>query len=193
MLLNVYKPSTAFVIVPDGTKFFQIYDQYGVPYYFRHLDGETRIRFNIVHNGSYTFPDDCHVKIKEGAESPIFLPDLPKPDRNRIKNVRVERGDDNEGLALIYTDAGIIKVSEEFDTLPAQVRGFLLYHEYGHLLYSKEDDCDLFALVASLRKGYNRSMCFYAMSHYLSMTDENIERIKKIFDHIQYTQRKKLL
>lgn len=196
MPLHIESPKTVYIsFLGEMPKLFELYDlKDGRVYYFRHLDGKTpRIKFNITHEGSYDSDTDFCVERETEVKTPYNLPKLPSPDRSRVKPLEVVINESLEGTpACIYTDEGVIEVGEWFLSMPKQIQGFLLFHEQAHLLFSDEHDCDLFALVASLRKGYNRSMCMYALTHYLSRSKENTGRIYKLFYKVQETQKAKL-
>lgn len=80
---------------------------------------------------------------------------------------------------------GEVQVRDDFKKLPNEQRYFILMHEEGHTLYSKEEDCDLYALKKFLNKGFNPSQAFYALKKNLRNAPENYARIKKIFDQIK--------
>jgi len=172
-------------------KYFELYDNLeGKVYYFRFLDGKTpRIKFNVTHPCDLVGNVEFKIEKRESIRTPYNLPSLPEPDRNRAKPIEIVVNESLQGTpCCVYTDEGIIEVSEWFLTLPKQIQNFLYYHEHGHLFYSDEHSCDVYALVCSLRKGYNRSMCFYALSEILSRSKENVDRVTKIFNKIQETQ-----
>ena len=60
----------------------------------------------------------------------------------------------------------------------------ILLHEQGHCMYSSEYSCDLYALKQYLYLGYNASMAYYAMSHILKQSPENVKRIKVMFKNV---------
>lgn len=196
MRLVVNKPATVYIrFLIDMPVLFQLYDAGGNLYFFRYLDGKTpRIKFNVVDPGDYTSPTPFEAYKSTSLVTPFLLPALPKADRDRWKPVTVRY---NSALtdtpAAIYTDTGLIETGPNFYTYPAPIRLFLLLHEVGHLFYSDEDNCDLYALVNYLRMGYNRSMAYYALANILRRTPANIERLKSIFNSIQKTQLKPLL
>lgn len=196
MLLNVQSPETVYIQFIDSLpSYFELKDSNtGVPYYFRYLDGRTpRIRFNVVDSGQYETNHSFKIVRTSRIYTPTYLSGLPAPDRNRYKNVEVALNTELEGTpARIFTDTGAIEVDNKFLSYPLPFQKFLLYHELAHLFYSSEENCDLFALVAMLRLGYNRSMSFYTMSNCLSRSVENIQRMERILNQIQFTQETKL-
>lgn len=175
-------------------RLFCIYDAAGNLHYFRHLDGKTpRIKFNLPECGRFSF--DCPVIILKivPIEIPTMWPELPKADRDRYKQMNIVYNPDLKGTpARIFTDTGLVEVSDSFLAHPPTIRKFLLLHEQGHFFYSKEEDCDLWALVNYLRLGYNRSMSYYALTFILSRSPENVNRLKSALNNIQRTQLEKL-
>ncbi len=93
-----------------------------------------------------------------------------------------------EGLtntpARTWAKDGYIQTGEKFEDLNSQQKFFILLHELGHQKYSTEWKVDLYALAHFLKLGYNESQAFYALSNILSRNEENIDRIKKMLDHL---------
>jgi hypothetical protein len=168
-------------------KLFLLCDADGNTYYFRYLDGKTpRIKFNIPDTGSYTGNVDYDIVKICSIEIPSTFPKLPPADRDRIKSTTVIYNPDLQGTpARIYTDSGVIEVGKRFLELIKPVQRFLLWHEKGHLFYSEEENCDMYALVNFLREGYNQSTGYYALSKVLKVSAQNIDRIKANFKNIQ--------
>jgi hypothetical protein len=86
----------------------------------------------------------------------------------------------------------VIELSRDYYDYPKAIQDFILEHEKGHLLYKTEEKADLYALVNCLKKGHNRSMCFYALSHILKKSPANMERLKSLLNNIQKTQNNSL-
>jgi hypothetical protein len=169
-------------------KLFLLMDRAGEVYYFRYLDGKTpRIKFNIPDTGIYIGNVPFEVVKTDTIEIPKRFPRLPDADRDRWKSVKLVHNPAMKTTTpiRIYTDSGIIEASDKFFNLIRPVRIFLFLHEKGHLFYSKEEDCDMYALVNFLRMGYNQSTAYYTLRNVLSRTDENIKRLKTIFNNIQ--------
>ena len=189
--LIVNSPKTFFIKFVNPPTYFELFDiNEGKPYYFRFLDGKTpRIKFNITHPGEYIADVPFEIVKTTDIRTPYGLPELPPPDRNRIQDTEVIFEPGLNDIAFTFSKEGKIVVSDYFLSLPKQIQGYLLYHERAHQLYMNEKDCDLYALVCCLRKGYNRSMCFYALNEILSDNPENNDRIRVIFSEIQKTNK----
>jgi len=157
-------------------------------YYFRYLNRNTpRIKFNIPDPGSYipSVPVEI-VKIVD-IEIPENYPRLPPANRDRWQEVKYWYNPQMDSVTpiRIYSHTGVIEYGDRFLSFIKPIQVFLEQHEKGHMFYLDEEDCDLFALVNTLRMGYNQSTCYYAMSHVLSRTKQNIERIQTLFNNIQ--------
>jgi hypothetical protein len=199
--MQITKPCTVFVrFVHELPLKFVLINEQGKVYYFRYLDGKTpRIKFNILDAGYYDSNVPFEVVKKTEIEKPFNLPSLPTPDRERRKDFLV-----TENFSLVNTPARIftqgydgksapvIELSSKFSDYPKAIQDFIFFHEQGHLMYSKEEDADVYALVKCLQKGHNRSMCFYALSHILKKSPANMERLKSLLNNIQKTQTEKL-
>jgi hypothetical protein len=191
MQLNVNKPCSVYIKFTYTTpQRFALTNEYGKVYYFRILNGKyPRIKFNILHPGTYTGNVPFEVTKIGSVEYPETLPALPEPDRNRFKPFKiVDNFTLNGSPARIFTGEGIIERGRSFYDLPEPIRVFILLHEVGHFHYSKEEDADLFALVHYLKMGYNRSMAFYALSQVLKKSDRNLNRLRELLRNIQKTQ-----
>jgi hypothetical protein len=183
------KPQTYYIrFTAEMPKLFLLYDSKGEVYYFRYLDGKTpRIKFNVVDEGTYTGNVPFEVVKETGIEIPDSFPRLPNADRDRWKPVKLVHNPSMKTTTpiRIFTDSGVIEANDRFFGFIRPVRIFLFLHEKGHLFYSKEEDCDLYALVNFLRMGYNQSTAYYTLRNVLSRTDENLKRLKTIFANIQ--------
>lgn len=169
-------------------KLFLIFDNQGDVYYFRYLDGKTpRIKFNIPDAGLYKGNVPFEIIKATGIEIPKHFPRLSDADRDRWKRVKlVHNPNMNTTTPIrIFTESGIVEANNRFFNFIRPVRIFLFIHEKGHLFYSKEEDCDMYALVNFLRMGYNQSTAFFTLRNVLSRTDENIRRLKTLFNNIQ--------
>ena len=189
MQLNVNKPSTFYVrFTEEMPKLFLLADSNSEVYYFRYLDGKTpRIKFNIPDPGVYNGNVPFEVIKTIGVEIPGRFPRLPDADRDRWKRVTLVHNPKMKTTTpiRIFTDSGVIEANDRFFSFIRPVRIFLFLHEKGHMFYSKEEDCDLYALVNFLRMGYNQSTAYYTLRNVLSRSDENIKRLKTIFNNIQ--------
>lgn len=199
--MTITKPSTVYVrFLHELPRLFVLSNERGETVFFRHLYGKfPRIKFNVLEPGQYSGNVAFEVIKKTDLEKPFNLPELPEPDRVRRSDFRTV---DNFSLigtpARIYTQgydgnsAPVIEISRSFYDHPKAIQDFILFHEQGHLKYSREEDADLFALVKCLQKGHNRSMCFYALSNILKKSPANIERLKSLLNNIQKTQKEKI-
>jgi hypothetical protein len=173
---------------------FVLNDDFGRVYFFRRLDGKTpRIKFNILDAGYFNSTTPFEVVKIVPLEIPKNLPELPPKERERMKPFKVVY---NPGLthspARVFTQLGVIEKGARFDSFPKMIGDFILWHEIGHFYYETEEYCDLFALVNCLKRGYNRSMCYYALSRILKKTPQNMERLKSLLQNIQKTNSKTL-
>lgn len=197
-MLDVSKPCTVYIsFVGETPKLFNLYDSNGDLHYFRYLDGRTpRIKFNLPIPGSYTSDKAFNVVKIVPIEIPDMWPPIPEADRDRYRTMNIVHVPELKGTpARIYTDgpfAGRVEVSDEFIGYPKPVRTFLLLHEQGHMFYSKEEDCDLWAIINYLRLGYNRAMAYYSLHFVLRRTPENVYRLKMALNNIQKTQKEKI-
>jgi hypothetical protein len=159
-------------------------------YYFRYLDGKTpRIKFNVPDPGEYETNVPIEVVKTVPIEIPEKYPRLPPADRDRWKpvtewyNPEMDKGTTTP--IRIYTEPGIIEFGDRFLSYISPIKKFLKLHEYGHLFYSSEENCDMYALVNFIRMGYNQSTAYYALSHILSRSQTNVERLKTLLNNIQ--------
>ncbi len=192
-VFNVIQPTTYTITFDNGNrpKLFQVYNEEGELYYFRHLDGKTTtINVNFPEDGSFHTDADTQFTIikskpleRKGQE--IIL---PKPDRNyKCTGLKIEvnpKLGTNGTPARIFPKIGVIEMSPKLMLLPYPLRLFILLHEQGHCMYSSEYSCDLYALKQYLYLGYNASMAYYAMSHILKQSPENVKRIKVMFKNV---------
>lgn len=194
MQLKVNKPETVYIKFTEEIPHYFSLSKGSEVYYFRYLDGKTpRIKFNMLERGDYFGNVPFEVVKTTEIELPYKLPKLPKPDRNRQKEVKVVIDSNMTGnTPIIFTHTGVIRCPPGFMQLPPPVRRFLLLHEVGHLFYSKEQDCDLFAFVNYMREGNNRSIAMYSLTQVLGRSQENLMRIYNMYNNIQYTQKNKL-
>ncbi len=107
------------------------------------------------------------------------LSKLPKPERSGRKNpdnFDIEFGDNPNKCSVLWNDEKIIFDKEFAKTLTIPELYFILFHEYGHRLYSTEKLCDLFSSNMMLKKGYNPSQIMKASLS--SLHDRNYDRKK---------------
>lgn len=194
MKVTAEKPCTVYVRFLGVTPVqFELYDTAGDLYFFRALHNTPRIKFNIVHPGTYSSNAPFEVVKITDIEIPSTLPALPAFERNREKPLDIQfNADLDSSPARIFSHTGKIEVGARFYELPKAVRLFILLHEAGHLYYETETKCDMFALIHFLKMGYNRSTAFYALSRVLRRTKEATERLNALIGYIQKTQSNKL-
>lgn len=166
---------------------FEVYDDNKKLYYFRELGGKfDSIKFNICHKGHYTMSEYCIINKIVDIEIIPINKELPKPDRDKMKEVKVVY---NHSLVItparINSKTGVIEVGRKFKSFPFPVRLFILCHEEGHLLYSDEYNADLYACKLYVNNGYNKSNAFYSLSKVLKPSKENSNRIFELFKTIQ--------
>lgn len=187
MQLRINNPSTVRIAFTDGCpRYFCLYDSSKRTYYFRYLDGKTPcIKFNIPDEGVYSANHSFSIVKVSAIELPETYPALPPAQRDRWKDVSIQVNSNLKGTpARIFTDQGLIEISADFYSYPPPIRLFLLLHETGHMLYTDEEYCDLFALVNFLRMGYNRSTAYYTLDKILSRTKDNLDRLKYLLTQI---------
>ncbi len=171
---------------------FVLHNDMGKVYYFRKLDGKTpRIKFNILHPGYFTSETPFEVVKIVKLELPGILPTLPPHERERNKPFKIVY---NPALfhspARIFTHLGIVETGPAFLEMPKMIADFIMWHEVGHFYYETEEYCDLFALVNCLKRGYNRSMCYYSLSRILKKSPANMARLKSLLQNIEKTNSK---
>lgn len=196
MQIKIIKPSTVYIkFLSYNPKKFVLYastastDENNI-YYFRYLGYAPRIKFNIPDVGEYYSDTDFEVVKIVPIETPKTYPVLPPAERNRGNSFtyRINKDINGQTPARIYTDTGLIEVSEDFFQLPIPVRIFLLLHEQAHIFYSTEQFCDEMAMINFLRLGYNASNAYYALTDTLSRSPLSVDRMKYLFNSIQKTQ-----
>lgn len=197
MQAKVSNPTTLYISFPGGCapKMFQLNDASGKCYYFRYFSGcVPRIKVNIPDQGVYTGNVLFEVYKRSDIELPEIWPILPPAQRDRVRPLQVIDNSTLTGTPLrIFTDTGIVEVAPVFYSYPLPIQKFLLEHERGHLFYRDEDKCDLFALVNYLRMGYNACMGYYALAKILSVSTQNVQRLKENLKNIQKTQKQKIV
>lgn len=173
---------------------FVLKNDFGSIEYFRILDGKTpRIKFNLLRGGYYNSETPFEVVKIVPIEIPSDLPALPAHERERMKPYKVVH---NPALlhspARVFTQTGIVETGPKFDDFPKAIKDFILWHEIGHFYYETEEKCDLFALINCLKRGHNRSMCYYSLSRILHRSPANIERLKSLLRNIEKVNSKPL-
>ena len=192
-VFNVIEPTTYTIQFSPGElpKLFEVFDQEGNLYYFRHLDGKTStINLNFPQDGYYhTHEETPFTIINQKPLTPGGQGiKLRQPDRDYpMNNIKIEEnvGDSMGGTpARIFPKIGVIEFNPKIKKYPFPIKLFILLHELGHCKYSEEVDADAFALKMYLGLGYNASMAYYALSHILKESPENVIRLKILFKDV---------
>lgn len=184
-MLNVWKPSTVFLIFKEPVKTLTVRDSKGSIYYERIFKNATdRVFVNIPDKGKYSFNPlpvaFQRTPLKIFAKIPKVLPPPERDNYLRIKKIKIIIDDsmDNRGTpAKINSETGQIHVIPRWFDIPVYRRKFILFHEIGHLRYKTEEFCDLYAAVQMLKRGYNESSCIYSLTRILKKHPANLERI----------------
>jgi len=181
------KKSTVYVTFPNPPIRFEVYDDRGKVYFFRELGGKfNNIKFNICHKGHYTTSDPVVINKIVDIEIIPITAELPPVDRARMKKISIRYNKDLVHTpARIFTKQGVIEIGPKYKSFPFPTRLFILCHEEGHLLYSNEQDADIFALKNYVNNGYNKSSAIYAMTKVLKPSKGNTERILQQFKNVQ--------
>jgi len=170
---------TGFADVSNGRKPITIYDFRGNLFYTTlGLDKEIK-KFNLPAGEYFT---DNKLQILPRPLK-VKIPKLPKPER---KNLSPENFDvyfsDNPNKCTIDWRNKSITYDNEFYNAELADCFFILYHEFGHKLYSTEKYADLYAARQMLLKGYNPSQIGIAILN--SLSDRQYERKKFIIDYL---------
>lgn len=193
MQVEVTKPSTIYVRFPEEVPRLFLLDcvtSEGVDgYYFRYLDKTPRIKFNVPDPGVYVTNVPVEIVKIVSIEIPEHTPELPPANRDRLKPItewyNPEMDKETTTPIRIYTEPGIVEYGDRFMNFIEPIKKFLFLHEKGHFFYTEEEDCDFYALVNFVRLGYNQSTAYYALTHILQRSRNNVERIKSILNNIQ--------
>ncbi len=121
----------------------------------------------------------------------VFLENM-KPDRKRaFGNLRINKSRSETKKACIYTGMQQIFYNPEFyEGLDSRVeKKIMLFHEMGHMFYTKESKCDLFAAVILYILGYPRIMILNALKNTLSGGMANEKRIDNLFKFLEAAKR----
>jgi hypothetical protein len=137
--------------------------------------------FNAVKSGEYTFTQPVQksetAPIKKLSTAGIFL---PNKERFYKADFYIVKNDNYDGKARMYKETGEIQTGRLFEQYNEQIKEFIILHEIGHFFYSTEWKCDLYALMQYLKKGYNQSQAYSALSKVLYKSPENLQRIQLI-------------
>jgi len=137
--------------------------------------------FNAVKSGNYTFTQPVQksevAPIKKLSTTGIIL---PNKERFYKADFYIVKNDNYDGKARMYKETGEIQTGRLFEQYNEQIKEFIILHEIGHFFYSTEWKCDLYALMQYLKKGYNQSQAYSALSKVLYKSPENLQRIQLI-------------
>jgi len=187
MFVTITKPTTASVRI-NPALVCCVLDADKNLYHFRTFEKlTTECKINFPKNGRYEIKGCIGLDLKPLEYCNLEYFKLPQIERNRAKkgHTRIVMNEDLKGTpARIFTHQQKIEISPMFKTLPFQIQKFIIFHEIGHYFYSTEWKTDAFALYWFLKKGYNESNAYYALSKILSKSNDNIERIEKMANHI---------
>lgn len=168
---------------------------------FRNLDPETPIIIYDYRN--IRFYDSTHLyrPVKEfnlpagtyrlwmGDVIPMDKPvkykllKLPRPERRRPFP-----GDfkvlftDNPNKCTINWNTKTITFDNQFKTSPLNIVDFILFHEFGHSIYKTEKYCDMYAVNAMIKQGYNPSQI--GIAPIMALSEGQFHRSENIVNHI---------
>ncbi len=164
----------------------KVYDSKGRLYFFRDINGQQRLKFNIAKADNFTL--NCDVDTVEVLPLSIHLLNvsLPAPDRNDYKKYSIVYNPELTGTpARNFFRKGLIEVGTQFKKQPYPIRVFILLHEIAHFYYSSEENCDIWAAQEFIKRGYNNSTAFYALKNVLQFKSErNKARLVNLFKNL---------
>ena len=154
-----------------------------------YYDRETKsAKVNFPKSGFYFFKN-CKIVNQLQLQENVPKFELPPPERIRkIKFPKIVFNDKFNSPARINTHDSVIELGTNFKNLSIPSRLFILLNEIGHLYYTTEHYCDLFAYYHFCKLGYNNSQAFFALSKVLTLHDENLKRLKKLFEIIKHNE-----
>lgn len=187
--LVIAKPSTVNIEFKNSVLAAAVYNELNAVYHFRTFE-EPQKNFKV------NFPSVGKYKIK-GAVIDVKIEPLNYCDLSGFKLPEIERNRSKKGKteiifnpklfhtpARIFTFDNKIEIGNKFLKYPFQIQKFILFHEIGHYFYKTEWKTDAFALYWFLKKGYNESNAYYALSKVLSRNENSIFRLEKMANHI---------
>lgn len=156
----------------------------GILYFTNRFQENNNFYINLPFSGNYSFSGYGFAMDKQ---TPLIKKKvnfkLPKPERIRVPIVTEIRIDNaSNSPARIATRYGVITTTAKMNEYPAEMRYFILLHEFGHFFYKTEHFCDMFAAYHFLKQGCNPSQSFAALAEVLHPSEANNERIKKIYN-----------
>jgi len=110
------------------------------------------------------------------------------PDRhNTPKKISLMKSTIETNKACIYPELGNVYFNPAFlDSLNNIVeRKLVMFHEIGHLYFSSEIKCDLFAATIVYMLGHNKYMISKSAYFTLGNGDENYDRLNKLLDYLE--------
>lgn len=192
MQLSVTSPSTVYIQFCDfmPRTFSLISITANEEYYCRYLDGKTpRIKFNVPDPGIYSILVPVKIVKIVPIEIPDKMPVLPPANRDRWQPIKEWYNPEMDKLTTtpirIYSNEGIIEYGDRFKSMVTPIRKFLMLHEYGHMFYVEEENCDLYALVNFINQGYNQSTAYTALSGILGRSNSKVDRLRSLLNNIQ--------
>lgn len=181
----VDNPSTVYIrFAASVPKRFEVRDSRGHVHYFRDISEPVpRIKFRMPIYGVYFTDTPIEIVKIVPIEIPDFVrnPVLPKPTRDRVKDVFFTYNPSLDTVARIHTDTGQIEHGPRYKELIRPMKVFIDEHEKAHMFYLDEDDCDMLALVNFIRLGWNESTAYYTLSRVLRRSPQQMERVKSIY------------
>lgn len=186
--LVIDNPSTVYVKFSEYCpKLFVVRDDTGDVFYFRYISSPVpRIKFQMPIYGVYFSDIPIEVDKIVPIEIPDFArkPNLPPPQRDRIKDVYYKYNPSLSTVASINTETGQIQHGPRYKSLIRPMQVFIDEHEKAHMFYLSEDLCDMLALVNFIRMGYNVSTAYYTLSKVLRKSPEQMDRVKSMYREI---------
>jgi hypothetical protein len=164
----------------------EVKDSRGMLYFFRDLNRQQRLKFNIAKADTFTL----NVPVDTITVLPISIhllnSPLPAPDRSEVKDFKVVYNPELKITpARNYYVKGRIETGDVYRKQPYPIRVFILLHEYGHFLYSDESNADIWAANEFIRRGYNNSSAYYALANVLNFNSQkNRDRLIKLFKNL---------
>lgn len=188
--MNTFKSNgkcTVTVFFNQQPKILEVKDSAGNVYFFREIEGQKSIKFNILK--SDVFKLNCNaenIKISPLSITPLNIV-LPTQDRNEMKQFKIIFNPNLKGTpARNYFIKGIIEVGEIFKKQIYPIRVFILLHEVAHFYYEDEETADLFAAKKFVDMGFNNSTAFYALRNVLNFESKrNKQRLINLFKNLQ--------
>jgi hypothetical protein len=178
MTFKLYKPS-GFIAQRERVIIYDLESLLNTPFYdfdFTDRDDLDSRRFNLP-IGEYETEND----LIQSYFKPSKHINLPPPEvkRELAFNYPIIYGV-NKNKASIFFDKKIILIDSSFKNLPKYCYRFVINHEYGHSIYKKEINADLYAMIRMLKEGFNKSQIRNAIN--MSLTKPHSIIRKKIMN-----------